>query len=79
MTTCLQTLRSSYSILLSELRRIEDSSSKVELPGATKQDGSIDTMLEKLIGHLCGQLAHYLTARTKTMDLYPFVFNHFVC
>ena len=31
---------------------------------------------EQLLAHLSGHLSHFLTARLKTMELYPFLYLH---
>ncbi|XP_064652423.1 KICSTOR subunit 2-like isoform X2 [Lineus longissimus] len=61
-----QNMRSSYTILLTELKRIE------EIPG-TQADPELvapPPSSEKLLSHLCGQLGHFVTARIKMMDFY---------
>ena len=62
----MKTLRSSYGVLLSELKKIEDTPSK-------REAGSPEASLDKILSHLAGQLGHFLTARSKMMDLYPFI------
>ncbi|XP_013389810.1 KICSTOR complex protein C12orf66 homolog [Lingula anatina] len=57
-------LRSSYSVLLSELKKIEEhAASASDYPGKVRTP-------ERILGHLCGQLCQFLTARTKMMDFY---------
>ncbi len=63
-----QNLRSSYGALLQELKKMEETSGKSET-------GSSEASLDKILSHLSGQLGHFLTARAKTMDLYPFLID----
>ncbi|CAH1772805.1 unnamed protein product [Owenia fusiformis] len=60
-----ENLRTSYGSLLGELRQIEVSGSKPD-----KDRDTMDSSLTHLISHLCGQLAHFLTARSKSMEFY---------
>lgn len=52
-------LKSCYEIISADLQKIRDAG----------KSGPGDS-LEKLLAHLCGQLAHFLVARTELMDLY---------
>ncbi|XP_074656671.1 KICSTOR subunit 2-like [Tubulanus polymorphus] len=58
-----ENLRSSFQILLSELRKIEDQHSRLNLTDPIPP-------IEKLLSHLCGQLGHFVTARLKMIDFY---------
>ena len=68
-----QSLRTSYGCVLEELKRIEVAS----LALAARQSADHATAphgghyLDELFGHLCGQLSHFVVARTKVMELYP--------
>lgn len=54
---------------MSELKKLEDMTLKADPHAATTNN-----TLEKLLGHLCGQLSNYISARLKTVDLYPLTF-----
>ncbi|KAI8518613.1 PREDICTED: UPF0536 protein C12orf66 homolog isoform X1 [Branchiostoma belcheri] len=57
-----ESLRSTYSSLLTELRKIEDTGRQAV--------GGTAPSLEKLLAHLCGQLSSFVAARLETMDFY---------
>jgi KICSTOR complex C12orf66 like len=57
-----QTLKTVYNCILTELKKIETAHSSL-----VPADGS----LEQLIGRLAGLLQHFITARIKTIGLYP--------
>ena len=67
-TALLQRTRASFNFLVKELTRIESNLSKAS--GGNEQLHGDDSV-NGLLGHLCGQLSQYITARIKTMELYP--------
>ncbi|ELT92245.1 hypothetical protein CAPTEDRAFT_174615 [Capitella teleta] len=54
-------LKTTYSHMLTEFRRMEESTRKHVKSG---------NMLDSLLGHLSGHLCHFITARLKTMEFY---------
>jgi len=57
--------------VLADLRRIETMTLTVAdsvNPNIAPSDGDL---LDELFGHLCGQLCHFVMARSKVMELYP--------
>ena len=36
-----------------------------------------DPYIEQLLGHLCGQLSHFIIARIKVMELYPCILSSY--
>jgi len=65
-------LRSTYSLLSTELRKIEEATKRgQDATGAVPETVEpADQVFEELLGHLCGQIYEFLTARTKTMEFY---------
>ena len=57
--------------MLADLRRIET----MTLTAADSVNPNIalsgGDLLDELFGHLCGQLYHFVMARSKVMELYP--------
>ena len=67
---CLQNLRSTYSLMATELRKMEEDMGPGPGKATTTTQDPI-RVFEELLGHLCGQLYEFMTARIKMMDLYP--------
>ena len=66
-----QSLKTSYGCVLVELKRIEEMSLAVTDSVDSSAVPSGGHFLDELFGHLCGQLCHFVMARSKVMELYP--------
>ena len=60
----LQSVKTSYTYLLGDLRRLDES-------GSSPKSGQSLSSPDKLLVHLSGQLCQYITARNEVMELYP--------
>lgn len=62
------TLRNSYQTLTLEFHKVEDSVLNTDQEKYGLSHMAVE--FEKLLGHLCGQLCQYLTARQRIMEFY---------
>ena len=68
-----QNLRTTYTLLMQEFRRMEDASPQAGdvTPASPLPSAASLSDFDVLVAHLCGQLYHFLSVRQKMMDLYP--------
>ncbi|KAI0221223.1 hypothetical protein LSAT2_027374 [Lamellibrachia satsuma] len=66
-------LKTSYGCVLVELKRIEEMSLAVTDSVDSSAVPSGGHFLDELFGHLCGQLCHFVMARSKVMEFYEHI------